>query len=187
MRMLQPVLSTVALTLMCASAASAAGKYFTVNYPPSTQPGALQLDATYTLWIPDGVKQLRAVIVHQHGCGFAANAAGETAAHDLHWQALAAKWDAALLAPRYTADRAGPRGLRAVDAIRATARRRPFSRRSMSSRTKSGHAELKTAPWCLWGHSGGAYWVSLMQTLDAGAHRRRVAALRHGLPVVGER
>ena len=92
------------------SAASGAGKYFTVSYPPSTQPGALQLDATYTLWIPDGVKQLRAVIVHQHGCGFGANAAGETAAHDLHWQALAAKWDAALLAPRYTQTEQGREG-----------------------------------------------------------------------------
>jgi hypothetical protein len=32
--------------------------------------------------------------------------------------------------------------------------------------TKSGRPEIATVPWCLWGHSGGAFWVSLMQTLE---------------------
>ena len=27
------------------------------------------------------------------------------------------------------------------------------------------HPELETVPWCLWGHSGGGFWASLMQTL----------------------
>jgi hypothetical protein len=31
---------------------------------------------------------------------------------------------------------------------------------------KSGHAELKTVPWCLWGHSGGGFWASLMMASD---------------------
>jgi hypothetical protein len=30
---------------------------------------------------------------------------------------------------------------------------------------KSGHAELATVPWCLWGHSGGGIWSDLMTTL----------------------
>ena len=30
----------------------------------------------------------------------------------------------------------------------------------------SGHPELENAPWCLWGHSGGGFWSSIMQTLD---------------------
>ena len=29
---------------------------------------------------------------------------------------------------------------------------------------KSEHPELATVPWCLWGHSGGGFWASLMQT-----------------------
>jgi len=163
MKKLRPVLLTAALTFLCACAASGAGKHFTVHYPPSTQPGALQLGATYTLWIPDGAKQLRAVIVHQHGCGFDANRAGETAAHDLHWQALAAKWDAALLAPRYTQTEQGREGCELwMDPRKGSAK--IFLRALDDFAEKSGRAELKTAPWCLWGHSGGAYWVSLMQT-----------------------
>src|SRR3954466_6243576 len=81
--------------------ATAAGKIFTAEYPPSTQPGELIYGVTYRLWIPDGVKHLRAVIVHQHGCGAGACKGGLTAADDLHWQALAKKWDAALLGPSY--------------------------------------------------------------------------------------
>lgn len=160
MKTLQPVLLTLALTLMGVSAVSAAGKYFTVKYPP----GAMPLDATYTLWIPDGVKRLRTVIVHQHGCGFDANRAGETAAQDLHWQALAAKWDAALLAPRYTQKEQGREGCQLwTDPRNGSAK--AFLRALDDFAEKSGHAELQTAPWCLWGHSGGAYWVSLMQTM----------------------
>lgn len=28
----------------------------------------------------------------------------------------------------------------------------------------ASHPELESVPWCLWGHSGGAFWASLMQT-----------------------
>ena len=45
------------------------GKYMKVYYPPSTVKGELRLGVTYTLWIPDGVKTLRGIIVHQHGAG----------------------------------------------------------------------------------------------------------------------
>ncbi len=165
MRKLEAVILTAASMLMCVSGASAAGKYFTVNYPPSTQPGALQLEATFTLWIPDGAKTLRAVIVHQHGCGTAANAAGETAAHDLHWQALAAKWDVALLAPRYRQTEQGRENCELWMDPRLGSRA-AFLKALDDFAAQSGHAELATAPWCLWGHSGGGYWASLMQTLD---------------------
>src|SRR4029077_4274589 len=79
----------------------AAGQYVSVDYPASTVEGELQIAVTYTLWIPDGVKTVRGVIVHQHGAGTPAAAAGATAAYDLHWQALAKKWDCALLGPSY--------------------------------------------------------------------------------------
>lgn len=72
-----------------------------VSYPPSTAPGELVFGVTYTIWLPPGVKSLRGVIVHQHGCGSGACKGGATAAYDLHWQALAKKWDCALLGPSY--------------------------------------------------------------------------------------
>ena len=49
----------------------------------------------------DSAKTVRGIIIHQHGCGEGACKSGETAAYDLHWQALAAKWDCALLGPSY--------------------------------------------------------------------------------------
>src|SRR5262245_10190029 len=64
----------------------------------------LEMPVTYTIWIPDGAARLRGVIVHQHGCGTGACNAGATAAYDLHWQALARKWDCALLGPSYHQD-----------------------------------------------------------------------------------
>ena len=75
--------------------------YFRVRYEPSTQPGELVFGVSYTVWIPPGVKTLRGVIVHQHGCGEGACKAGQTAAFDLHWQALAKKHGCALLGPSY--------------------------------------------------------------------------------------
>lgn len=152
------------------AAALAAGGYVTVEYPPSTRPGELIYGVTYTAWIPPEVKTIRGVIVHQHGCGKGACEGGATAAHDLHWQALAKKWDCALLGPSYHQEDGqdcrkwcDPRNgsettfLRALDDIAA----------------KSGHPELAQAPWCLWGHSGGGFWASLMQTL----HPQRIAAI----------
>jgi hypothetical protein len=78
-----------------------AGRYVQVEYPPSTAANELQVGVTYVLWIPGGAPRLRCVIVHQHGAGALASKGGETAAYDLHWQALAKKWDCALLGPYY--------------------------------------------------------------------------------------
>ncbi len=148
--------------LFLASVATAAGKYLEVSYPPSTQPGELQLGVTYTLWIPDGVARLRGIIVHQHGCGVGACKGGATAAYDLHWQALAKKWDCALLGPSYQQEEkqncrlwCDPRNGSAKTFLRAIG----------ELAAKSGHAELAKVPWCLWGHSGGGFWASLMQTM----------------------
>ena len=75
--------------------------YYRVRYAASTTPGELIFPVNYTLWIPEGVKSLRGVIVHQHGCGEGSCKSGLTGAYDLHWQALAKKHDCALLAPSY--------------------------------------------------------------------------------------
>src|SRR4051812_35614210 len=81
--------------------ANGSGSIVEVSYPPSDEPGELVYAVTFRAWLPDGVRRLRGVIVHQHGCGSGACKGGETAADDLHWQALARKWDCALLGPSY--------------------------------------------------------------------------------------
>src|SRR4051794_35497993 len=90
-----------ALSLILNGSAWAGGAYYEVTYPASKESGGLQMAVTYTLWVPDSAPKLRGIIVHQHGCGTGANKAGITAAHDLHWQTLARKWDCALLGPYY--------------------------------------------------------------------------------------
>src|SRR6201987_546328 len=160
---------------------SGAGRYLQLAYPPSTTKGELQLGAVYTLWTPDDIKTVRAVIVHQHGASIPAAQAGATSAYDLHWQALAKKWNCVLLGPSYRV---------LNDAIDLTpggaelwfdprqGSERVFLRALDEFATKSGHAEIATVPWCLWGHSGGGIWANVMSIL----HPDRVLAafLRSG-------
>ena len=158
-----------------------AGRYLQLVYPPSTTAGELQLGVTYTLWIPDGVETVRSVIVHQHGASIPAAQAGANSAYDLHWQALAKKWDCVLLGPSYRV---------LNDAIDLTpggaelwfdprqGSDRVFLRALDEFAAKSGHAEIASVPWCLWGHSGGGIWSNMMSIL----HPERVLAafLRSG-------
>jgi hypothetical protein len=157
---------------------SAAGRYLQTAYPPSTAAGELKLGVTYTLWIPDGIRTVRAVIVHQHGASIPAAQSGATSAYDLHWQALAKKWDCVLLGPSYRV---------LNDAIDLTpggaelwfdprlGSDRAFLRALDEFAAKSGLKEIATAPWCLWGHSGGGIWSDVMGTL----HPERVLAAFH--------
>ena len=153
--------------------------YYRVRYEASTQPGELVYPVNYTIWIPPGVKSLRGVIVHQHGCGEGSCKSGLTGAYDLHWQALAKKHDCALLAPSYEQPEKAdcqmwcdPRN--GSDAA--------FQKCLVDLGAKSGHPELATVPWALWGHSGGGHWAGGMVLL----HPERVAAawLRSGVPLL---
>ena len=152
------------------------GRYFQVVYPASTAPGELQLSVTYTFWIPDGITTVRGVIVHQHGAGIPAAQAGATSAYDLHWQALAKKWDCVLLGPSYQV---------LNDAIDLTpggaelwfdprhGSNKAFLKALDEIAAKSSHPEIATVPWCLWGHSGGGIWSNAMSML----YPSRVAAV----------
>ena len=133
-----------------------------VYFPASPTPGELSLAVDYYLWLPPSVKQLRGVIVHQHGCGDGASKGGVTAIHDLHWQALASKWDCALLGSSYES-RAGVECRTWCDPRNGSADRFIQALEHFSKST--GHPEINDIPWCLWGHSGGGYWASLMQIL----------------------
>jgi len=153
--------------------------YFRVRYEASTKPGELIFAVNYTVWIPPGVKTLRGVIVHQHGCGEGSCKSGLTGAFDLHWQALAQKHASALMSPSYEQTEKAdcqmwcdPRN--GSDAA--------FQKSLADLGAKFGHPELATVPWALWGHSGGGHWAGGMVLL----HPDRVAAawLRSGVPLV---
>jgi pimeloyl-ACP methyl ester carboxylesterase len=170
----------LALTIGCLSFLTlpihGAGKYLQVEYPPSTAANELQIGVTYTMWIPDGVSRFRCVIVHQHGAGRTAADRGATAAYDLHWQALAKKWDCALLGPSYhvltDATDASPGGSELwFDPRRGSDK--TFLKALGELAAQAKHPELTVVPWALWGHSGGGIWSDLMTTL----HPERVAAV----------
>lgn len=153
--------------------------YYRVRYEASTEPGELIFPVNYTIWIPPGVRELRGVIVHQHGCGEGSCKSGLTGVYDLHWQALAKKHESALLAPSYEQPEKAdcqmwcdPRN-GSGDAFR----------KCLSDLgKKSGHPELPAVPWALWGHSGGGHWAGGMVLL----YPDRVAAawLRSGVPLL---
>ncbi|MDY3551145.1 hypothetical protein R5W24_000220 [Gemmata sp. JC717] len=153
--------------------------YYRVRYEASATMGELPYPVNYTIWVPKGVKALRGLIVHQHGCGEGSCKSGLTGAFDLHWQALARKHDCALLSPAYEQpDKADcqlwcdPRN--GSDAT--------FRKCLTDFGAKSGHPELSEVPWALWGHSGGGHWAGGMVML----HPERVAAawLRSGVPLL---
>ena len=152
--------------------------YYRVRYEAATKPGELIFPVQYTVWIPKGVKTLRGVVVHQHGCGEGSCKSGQTGAFDLHWQALAKKHDCALLAPSYEQPQKAncqmwcdPRN--GSDAA--------FRRALQDLGKRCAHPELATVPWALWGHSGGGHWAGGIVML----HPDRVVAawLRSGVPL----
>ena len=157
-------------------AGPATAQYFKADYPPSTDSNELRLGVTYTLWVPPGVSFIRGIIVHQHGAGTLAARSGGSAAYDLHWQALARKWDGALMGPSYHVlnDRtdASPGGAQLWFDPRLGSEKR-FLQAIDDLARSTGHAELKQAPWILWGHSVGAIWADIMTLL----HPERVVAV----------
>ena len=151
--------------------------YFRVRYEASSNVGELVYPVNFTVWIPPGVKTLRGLIVHQHGCGEGSCKSGQTGAFDLHWQALAKKHDCALMGPSYEQPEkencqlwCDPRNGSDV----------AFQKSLQELGSQAGHPELATVPWTIWGHSGGGHWAGGMLLL----HPERVAAawLRSGVP-----
>lgn len=158
------------VVLLGALGSAVADDYFAVRYPPSKKEGELPYGVTYTAWISPTTKVLRGVIVHQHGCGSGACKGGETAAYDLHWQALAKKWDCALLGPSYEQED-GQNCRLWCDPRNGS--EKTFLQALQDLAEKSKHPELARVPWCLWGHSGGGFWASIMQAL----HPERIVAI----------
>lgn len=153
--------------------------YYRVRYEASNQPGELVYAVNYTVWVPPGIRNLRGVIVHQHGCGEGSCKSGLTGAFDLHWQALARKHDCALLAPSYEQPEKADCQMWCDPRNGSD---KAFQKALVDLGAKSGHPELAKVPWALWGHSGGGHWCGGMTIL----HPERVAAacLRSGVPLL---
>jgi hypothetical protein len=153
-----------------------AGQYLKIDFPASTASNELQTAVTYTVWLPDGVARFRGVIVHQHGAGTTASMEGSTAPYDLHWQALAKKWDCALFGASYhvlneKTDLTPGGSEHWFDPRRGS--EKTFLKALAGFASRSAHPELDTVPWALWGHSGGGIWSDVM----AGLHPDRVVAM----------
>jgi pimeloyl-ACP methyl ester carboxylesterase len=157
----------------------AEGPYFRVRYPAATTAGELVYGVNYTIWIPPAVATLRGVIVHQHGCGEGSCKSGLTGAYDLHWQALARKHGCALLSPAYEQPEKADCQLWCDPRNGSAA---AFQGALSDLGKQSGHPELASVPWALWGHSGGGHWAGGMVILQP----QRVAAawLRSGVPAL---
>jgi hypothetical protein len=153
--------------------------YYRVRYEASNKPGELVYPVNYTVWIPPGVKTLRGVVVHQHGCGEGSCKSGLTGAYDLHWQALARKHDCALLSPAYEQPEKADCQMWCDPRNGSGA---AFEKCLADLGAKSGHPELARVPWALWGHSGGGHWAGGMVL----SRPDRVAAawLRSGVPLL---
>ncbi|TSA33819.1 MAG: hypothetical protein D4R64_13450 [Porphyromonadaceae bacterium] len=152
------------------------GKYYTVEYSPSGKSVELQIPVTYTLWVPGVAKTIRGVIVHQHGAGILASEQGAAVATDLHWQALAKKWDCALLGSSYhvlnDATDLTPGGSELwFDPRHGSDQVFQNALAEFAKHTK--HPEIEKVPWVLWGHSGGGIWADVMSTL----HPERIIAI----------
>jgi hypothetical protein len=158
--MRQAFVVTALVVALFVAPEDAKSEHFAVHYEPSTVEGELAVEANYFLWIPEGVTKLRGIIVHQHGCGDGAEKGGVTASHDLHWQTLARKWDCALMGSSYRAK--GESCRLWCDSRKGSNKK--FLQAIDDFVEQSHHKELAEVPWCLWGHSGGAFWSSLMQT-----------------------
>ena len=133
-----------------------AGTLYNVKVPPRKQDA--YENAHYRLWIPNGVKTIRAIIVRQHGCGPGARKFGLEHANDLQWQALARKHNCALMGSQIWA----PKEVCSTWYLPADGSEYAFLAAIEKFSVMAEHPELAKAPWCLWGHSGGAIWVMNM-------------------------
>ena len=142
------ILCAVVLLFTVLSGSVAAATYSSDQAAQGSEPISPQ---HYRFYIPDGIPVVRAVIIHQHGCG----RSDWNTAWDVQWRALADKWDAALVSPYLEGDcndwyNPSKGSWRCLNAALTEVG------------TVSSHPELINAPMCVWGHSGGGDWVTKM-------------------------
>jgi pimeloyl-ACP methyl ester carboxylesterase len=109
--------------------------------------------ADYGVYIPTRTEPLKGVLILQHGCGMERH--GITRPYDLQYRALAKKWRLAVVE---TALYGGCGEWRDPNAGTADALLKVLA----AAGKETGHPELNTVPWLLFGHSAGGYWVLAM-------------------------
>jgi poly(3-hydroxybutyrate) depolymerase len=116
----------------------------------SLPPGANFDKAQFRLWLPQGVQHLRATLVLVPG----SNGDGRAMAQDSVWQAFATRNQLAIVACRFT-DKPHEQGF--IEDYVNVSRGSGDALLEIINRfaTRSGHAELASAPLLLWGMSAG--------------------------------
>ncbi|WP_298650920.1 alpha/beta hydrolase [uncultured Proteiniphilum sp.] len=109
--------------------------------------------AEYGVYIPEVSGPLQGVLILQHGCTM--EQFGITRPYDLQYQAFAEKWKLAILETALYGD---CHVWNEPNSGSATAVFKVLEQIAI----QTGHPELKTAPWLLWGHSAGGYWALAM-------------------------
>ena len=137
--------------------------------------------ANYSIFIPEGVDTLRGILIHQHGCGNYDKSTRSNIVYDIQYQEFARKWNFALLGPALSQFKNCPNcgdpsnGIREClewsDPANGSEKALLVSLNTFAD--SSGHPELRTVPWLLWGHSGGGHWVLSMLN----KHPEKVIAL----------
>ncbi|MGC4233638.1 MAG: hypothetical protein QM594_11725 [Niabella sp.] len=112
--------------------------------------------ARYTVFIPDGVNQLQAVFIHQHGCEMEGR--GASSAYDLQYQAFSKKWEMAIVGTDLYSSKGNCHDWRDPGSGSGQA----LIKTLQEVGKISGHPEQADLPWLLWGHSGGGYWALSM-------------------------
>ena len=107
----------------------------------------------YGVYVPSTAEKIRGVMVFQHGCS--QEEFGVSRHHDLQYQAFARKWDLAII-------EAAIFGLCDVWAYPSNGSYKALLLALTKAGVKTGHTELPEAPFLIWGHSGGGYWVLSM-------------------------
>jgi pimeloyl-ACP methyl ester carboxylesterase len=113
-------------------------------------------DPTYYCWLPEAVGTVRCIIVHQHGCSREERDPYKMP-EDVQWKTLAKKWHAAFIAPKLVT---GTNCANWNDPANGSENTFLAALDTLARRT--GHAEIVTVPWAIWGHSGGSMWTTSM-------------------------
>ena len=113
---------------------------------------------SYRMWVPPGLARVRGLLVFEHGCGYGAGISGLRFADDLQYQALARKWNLAIVTARQYAPGENCWVWMNIEHGSADA----FLGALVQLAKASEHPEVATVRWALWGHSGGGAWVTAM-------------------------
>jgi predicted esterase len=129
--------------------------------------GNMIADGLFECWVPDGGDTIRCIIVHLHGCTRERDA--KPLMSDLQWKTLAKKWNAVFMCPSFNT---GPGNQTCSNWSNLANGSEKVFLAALEKLAETAHRpEIKTVPWVLWGHSGGAFWITSMTA----RHPERVA------------